>query len=50
MKNIDQMVKYAYHDVTRLFSSRRLTLPQVRRLFEIAYENKIEDLLDLFYN
>jgi alcohol dehydrogenase class IV len=47
---IDQMVQYAYKDVTRLFSPRRITISQVRRLFEVGYENKIEDLLDLYYH
>ncbi|MEJ2294101.1 MAG: iron-containing alcohol dehydrogenase, partial [Candidatus Lokiarchaeota archaeon] len=50
MNKSDQMVKYAYNDVTRLFSTRRLTPSQVRRLFEVGFENKIEDLMDLFYN
>jgi len=49
MKELDQMVKYAYKDVTRLFSTRRLTISQVTRLFEVGYENKIEDLLNLYY-
>lgn len=49
-KEIDQMVKYAYKDVTRLFSARRVTMSQVRRLFEVGYENKIENLLDLYYH
>jgi len=44
------MVKYAYKDVTRLFSARRVTMSQVRRLFEVGYENKIENLLDLYYH
>ncbi|TFG09452.1 MAG: iron-containing alcohol dehydrogenase [Promethearchaeota archaeon] len=50
MKEIDQMVNYAYKDVTRLFSTRRITMSQVRRLFEVGYENKIENLLDLYYH
>ena len=50
LHEIDQMVNYAYKDVTRLFSTRRLTITQVRRLFEVGYENKIEDLLDLYYH
>jgi len=50
MQEIDQMVNYAYKDVTRLFSARRITVSQVRRLFEVGYENKIEDILDLYYH
>ncbi|TFG17400.1 MAG: iron-containing alcohol dehydrogenase [Promethearchaeota archaeon] len=50
MKEINQMVNYAYKDVTRLFSTRRITVSHVRRLFEVGYENKIEDLLDLYYH
>jgi alcohol dehydrogenase class IV len=50
LQEIDQMVNYAYKDVTRLFSTRRITIHQVKRLFEIGYENKIEDLLDLYYH
>lgn len=50
MQEIDQMVNYAYKDVTRLFSARRITTSQVRRLFEVGYENNIEDILDLYYH
>ena len=49
MNNLDQLVEYAYKDVTRIFSTRRLNKTQVRRLYIASYENKIEDLMDLYY-
>jgi len=49
MKKLDQLVEYAYKDVTRLFSTRRLTPSQVRRLYLVSYENEIEDLMELYY-
>jgi len=49
MTNLDQLVEYAFKDVTRLFSTRRLNPLQVKRLFETSFENKIEDLMDLYY-
>ena len=49
MQNIDQLVEYAYKDVTRLFSTRRVTLPQVRRLYEVSFKNNIEDLMELYH-
>ncbi|MFW9936395.1 MAG: iron-containing alcohol dehydrogenase [Candidatus Thorarchaeota archaeon] len=49
MKNLDQLVEYAYKDITRIFSTRRLNKSQVRRLYIASYENKIEDLMDLYY-
>ncbi|MFX0058224.1 MAG: iron-containing alcohol dehydrogenase [Candidatus Hodarchaeota archaeon] len=49
MKNLDQLVEYAYKDVTRIFSTRRMTRSQVHRLYITSYENKIEDLMDLYY-
>lgn len=48
MRNLDQLVEYAFKDVTRLFSTRRVTPSQVRRLYKISYENKIEDLMELY--
>jgi len=48
-EKIEQLVEYAYKDVTRLFSSRRLTPSQVHRMYEICYENKIDDLMELYY-
>jgi len=49
MRNLDQLVEYAYKDITRIFSTRRLNKSQVNRLYIASYENKIEDLMDLYY-
>ncbi len=49
MNKMDQMVEYAYDDYTTLSSTRKLDPPQIRRIYEIAYENKLDDLMELFY-
>lgn len=49
LAKMDQMVDYAYNDYTTLSSSRKLNKSQIRKMFEIVYENKIEDLMDLYY-
>ncbi len=49
IKNMDQMVDWAFNDVVTLFQSRKLDPPQIRRIYEIGYENKIEDIMELHY-
>lgn len=47
--NMEQMVEYAFNDFPTLSSSRKLDPPQIRKIYEVAYENKIENLMELFY-
>jgi len=49
MSNMEQMVEYAFNDFPTLSSSRKLDPPQIRKIYEVAYENKIENLMELFY-
>ena len=49
IKQMDQMVEFAFNDYFTLPSTRRIHRPQYRKILEIAYENKVEDLMDLFY-
>ena len=49
MSKMDQLVLYAENDYTSLSSTRGLSTEAIRKLFEISYENKLEDLMDLFY-
>lgn len=46
---MDQMVEYAFNDYTTLSSTRKLENPKIRRMFEVAYDNKIDDLMSLYY-
>ncbi|MHA1148630.1 MAG: iron-containing alcohol dehydrogenase [Promethearchaeota archaeon] len=47
-KNMDLLVDYAWNDIVTLGSSRKLDKPQIRKIYEVAYENKIEDLIGLY--
>ncbi|MHA1273990.1 MAG: iron-containing alcohol dehydrogenase [Promethearchaeota archaeon] len=47
--NMEQLVNYAYNDICTLTSSRKLDPPQIKKIYEIAFENKIEDLMELYY-
>ena len=49
LAKIDQMVDYAFNDYTTLSSSRKLDPPQIRKMFEAVYENKIDELMKLYY-
>lgn len=46
---MDILEKYAYLDYPTLSSTRKLDPPQIRMIFEIAYENKIDNLMELYY-
>ncbi|MHA1294463.1 MAG: iron-containing alcohol dehydrogenase, partial [Promethearchaeota archaeon] len=46
---MEQMVDYAYNDFPTLSSSRKLDPLQIRKIYEITYENKIDDLMKLYY-
>jgi alcohol dehydrogenase class IV len=50
LAQLDQMVEFAFNDYCTLSSTRRINRSQYRKILEIVYENKIEDLMDLFYN
>lgn len=49
MAKIDMMIDYAFNDYTTLSSSRKLDPPQIRKMYEAVYENKIDDLMKLYY-
>lgn len=49
MAKIDQLVDFAFNDIDTLFSTRKIDPPQYRKIFLMSYENKIEDLMDLYY-
>jgi alcohol dehydrogenase class IV len=49
ISKLDIMSDYAYLDVPTLFSSRGLDKRQIKRLFRISYDNKVDDLMELFY-
>ncbi len=49
MSKMDQMVEYAFDDYTTLSSTRKLDPPTIRWMYEIAYENKLDDIMELFY-
>ncbi len=49
LSKIDDLVKYAFNDFTTLSSTRKLDHIQIRKIYEIAYENKIEDIMSLYY-
>jgi alcohol dehydrogenase class IV len=46
--NLDLLTELAHTDNTSLYSSRPFTPENVRRVMQIAWENKIEDLMDLY--
>jgi alcohol dehydrogenase class IV len=45
---LDLLAQLAHTDNTSLYSSRPFTPENVRRVMEIAWENKLEDLLELY--
>jgi alcohol dehydrogenase class IV len=49
LSNIDKLVDFAFNDYVTLSSTRKIDRPQYRQLFLLAYENKMEDLMNLFY-
>lgn len=50
MVQMDQMVEFAFNDYCTLSSTRRINQSQYRKILEITYENKIEDIMNLFYS
>ncbi|MFX1276385.1 MAG: iron-containing alcohol dehydrogenase [Promethearchaeota archaeon] len=49
MAQIDIMTDYAFNDIDSLFSTRPLNTKEMRKMLEIAWENKIDDLMELYY-
>lgn len=49
MSKMNQMVDWAFNDVVTLFQSRKLDPLQIRKLYEVGYENKIDDMMELYY-
>ena len=50
MAQLNQMVEFAFNDYCTLSSTRRINQGQYRKILEIGYENKLDDLMDLFYS
>jgi hypothetical protein len=46
---MDYLIEYAFNDYCTLSSTRPLDKKSIKKIFEIAYENKIEDLMELYY-
>nr|MDO8110798.1 iron-containing alcohol dehydrogenase [Candidatus Sigynarchaeota archaeon] len=50
MEKLDILAEFSANDFTSLSSSRRVTKDPYKRMALIAYENNMEELMDLFYN
>ncbi|MHA1932903.1 MAG: iron-containing alcohol dehydrogenase [Promethearchaeota archaeon] len=50
MAQMDQMVEFAFNDYCTLSSTRKISESQYGKILEIAYENKLEDLMNLYYS
>ncbi|MHA2281572.1 MAG: iron-containing alcohol dehydrogenase [Promethearchaeota archaeon] len=50
MAQMDQMVDFAFNDYCTLSSTRRISKSQYRKILEIGYETKLEDLMNLYYS
>ena len=46
---MDELVHYTFNDYCTLSSTRRLDEKQIHRILELSYENKLDDLMDLYY-
>ncbi|MFX1281289.1 MAG: iron-containing alcohol dehydrogenase [Promethearchaeota archaeon] len=46
---LEQLIEFAFNDYCTLSSTRRINRLQYKKIFEITYENKLEDLMSLFY-
>ena len=49
MEKMDFLIDHAYYDLPTLLSTRRVTKKNLKRMFEYAYSNKIDDLMKLLY-
>ena len=47
--NMDQMIDFAFNDYCTLSATRKVNPPEIRLMMDIAYENKIDDLMKLYY-
>lgn len=45
---MDMMVDYAFNDYTTLSSTRKLEPPVIRKMYEIGYENNIDEIMELY--
>jgi len=50
LAQMDQMVDFAFNDYCTLSSTRKISELQYRKILEITYENKLEDLMNLYYS
>ncbi|MHA2038094.1 MAG: iron-containing alcohol dehydrogenase [Promethearchaeota archaeon] len=50
LAQMDQMVDFAFNDYCTLSSTRKISESQYRKILEITYENKLEDLMSLHYS
>jgi len=48
--NMEHLINYAFDDYCTLSSTRPLDRKNIKKVFEIAYKNKIDDLMELYYN
>jgi len=47
-EKIEILTDLAFNDFTTLSSSRKLDPPQIKKIIKIAYENKVDDLMELY--
>jgi alcohol dehydrogenase class IV len=48
IQQLDQMADFAFNDYCTLSSTRKINKSQYRKILEIGYENKLDDLMSLF--
>ncbi|MHA1370761.1 MAG: iron-containing alcohol dehydrogenase [Promethearchaeota archaeon] len=46
---IDQLTEFAFNDYCTLSSSRRIQRPEYKKIFEIMYDGKLEDIMGLYH-
>jgi alcohol dehydrogenase class IV len=49
LDKMDDLVHYTFNDYCTLSSTRKLDKKNIRRICQLAYENKLDDLMDLHY-
>ena len=49
MANMEHLIEYCFNDYCTLSSTRPLNKKSIKKIFEIAYKNKIDDLMELHY-
>ena len=48
--NMEYLINYAFDDYCTLSSTRPLDKKNIKKVFEIAYNNRIDDLMELYYD